>query len=150
MTYRSKPLRPGETIAPSFTPVPMQRNRHDGWTVSRQQEFIMALAVLGQVEAACKMLRISRKSAYALRQRPEARSFSIAWDVALASGRARMFDYLMDRALNGVTTIKLKVGGAIEIDNGLDRKLVASHLKAPLPGENRFMRKPAEDKGDIR
>jgi hypothetical protein len=133
-----KPMRPGETIAPQFTPVPMLRNRHDGWTAERQRMFIMALSVTGQVEAACKMSRISRKSAYALRNRPDAQNFVWAWDVAIQSGRARLFDYLMERAINGTTTITLKRGGAVEIDNGLDGKLVAGFLKSPMPGEDRF------------
>ncbi len=150
MTYRSKPLRPGETISPQFTPVPMERTRHDGWTPERQRLFIQALAITGQVEAACKMTRISRKSAYALRARSEARSFRWAWEVALASGRARLFDYLADRALNGVTTIRLKTGGDVEISNGPDGRLVAGFLKSPLPGEDRFGAGNAAGKGDIR
>lgn len=138
MTYRSRPLRPGETIAPSFTPVPMQRNRHDGWTPERQRMFIMALSVTGQVEAACKMIKISRKSAYALRDRPEAKSFAWAWDVAIASGRARLFDYLFDRAVNGVTTVRVRPGGALDVSQSLDGKLVTAALTSPRPGEDRF------------
>jgi Fe-S cluster biogenesis protein NfuA len=86
MTYKSPLLRPGETIAPTFTPVPMLRNPHDGWTPERQQQFVMALAVVGSVDAAARMIRISRKSAYQLRSREPARSFAWAWDVAVASG----------------------------------------------------------------
>lgn len=150
MTYRSKPLGPGETISPPFTPVPMLRNRYDGWTEQRQRLFIQALAITGQVVAACKMTGISRKSAYALRARPGARSFGWAWEVALASGRARVFDYFMDRALNGVTTIKVKLGGDVEIANGPDGRLRAGFLKSPLPGENRFAGKDPGAKGDVR
>lgn len=135
--YRT-PLRPDETIAPEFTPAPMLRNRHDGWTAQRQQMFIMALAVVGQVEAAAKMTGISRKSAYQLKTRPGAESFSRAWDVAIASGRARLFDYLMDKALNGTTTIRLKMGGDVEIGHGLDGRLVSGFLKSPVEGEDRF------------
>ena len=150
MTYRSPPLQPGETIAPTFTPVPMARNRHDGWTPERQQQFIMALAVVGSVDAAAKMIQISRKSAYNLRNRPEAKSFARAWDVAIATGRAHIFDYMMDRAMNGVTTIRLKIGGAVEIGHGLDRNLVAAQLKSPVPGENRFGALEGDRKGDKR
>lgn len=116
----------------------MQRNRHDGWTAERQRMFIMALTVTGQVDAACKMVKISRKSAYALRQRPEAKNFAWAWDVAIAAGRAKLFDYLFDRALNGVTTITMKMGGAVELSHGPDRKLMAAQLTSPLPGHNPF------------
>lgn len=150
MTYTSPPLAPGETVAPFFTPVPMARNRHDGWTAERQRQFIMALSIVGSVDAAAKMVQISRKSAYQLRNREDAGSFARAWDVAIASGRARLFDYMMDRAINGVTTITLKLGGAVEIGHGLDGQLVAAQLKAPLPGENRFGGQTLAVKGDIR
>ncbi len=98
----------------------------------------MALSVTGQVEAACKMSGISRKSAYQLRNREGAQNFVWAWDVAIQSGRARLFDYMMDRALNGVTTIKMRMGGAVDISHGMDGKLVAAQLRGPVPGEHSF------------
>lgn len=100
--------------------------------------FIMALSLTGQVEAACKMSGISRKSAYQLRNREGAQHFVWAWDVAIQSGRARLFDYLMDRALNGVTTIRMRMGGAVDISHGMDGKLVTAQLKGPLPGNHSF------------
>jgi hypothetical protein len=138
MTYRSPNFDPGDTVAPSFTPVPMARSRYDGWTPERQRQFIMALSIVGSVDAAAKMIQISRKSAYNLRSRPEAKSFARAWDIAISAGRARLFDYMMDRAINGVTTIKLKIGGAVEIEHGMDGKLVTAQLKSPVLGERRF------------
>jgi hypothetical protein len=143
-------LQPGETIAPRFTPVPMVRNRHDGWTRERQEMFIMALSVVGSVDAAARMTKISRKSAYALRNRPGAESFARAWDIAIMSGRARVFDYLMERALNGVTTLRLRLGGAVDISHGMDGDLITRHLKAPLPHEDRFGGAADTAKGDIR
>jgi hypothetical protein len=125
-------------LAPVFTPVPMERTRHNGWTAERQGAFILALTTVGQVEAACKMLGISRKSAYALRARPGADSFARAWDVAISEGRRRVFDYMMDRAINGYTTIRLRAGGAVDISHGLDQSLVAGALKAPMAGRNSF------------
>ena len=138
-------LRPGEPMCPPFTPVPMDRNRRDGWTPDRQRQFLLALSVTGSVEAAARMCSISRKSAYALRKREGARSFARAWDVAVAYGRARLFDYLMDRAINGVTTIRLRMGGVVDIGHGPDNKLVAAHFKQPLEGVNPFAGKG--DKG---
>lgn len=146
MTYKSRRLRPGETIAPQFTPVPMLRNRHDGWTPERQRMFIMGLSVTGSVDAASRMTGISRKSAYALRNREGAKNFVMAWDVALASGRARLFDYLMDRALNGVTTIRLRMGGDVDISHGMDGKLISGFLKSPIEGQNIFGRDDEPDK----
>lgn len=142
------PLRAEDVTAPDFTPVPMARVRHDGWSPARQTAFLRALSLTGTVESAARMVGMSRKSAYQLRCRTDAASFAEAWDVALSSGRARMFDAMMESALNGVTTIKLKLGGAIEIGHGPDRRLRASQLKAPHPGALRFGIK--SHKGDKR
>lgn len=49
-----------------------------------------------------------------------------------------MFDYMFDRALNGVTTITMRMGGAIELSHGPDRRLVAAQLTTPLPGQRPF------------
>jgi hypothetical protein len=138
MTQIRAPFRLDETSIPEFTPVPMQRNRHDGWTPERQARFLRALSVAGTVDEAARITGISRKSCYQLRAHPAAASFARAWDLAISTGRARIYDYLMERTLNGVTTIRLKLGGAVEIGHNMDGQLVAAHLKAPLPGENRF------------
>jgi hypothetical protein len=140
MANQSRRTPIGKATAPQFTPVPMLRNRHDGWTPDRQHMFIMALTYTGQVDAACKMVRISRKSAYALRGRPGAKDFAWAWDVAIASGRAKLFDYLFDRAVNGVTTVRVRPGGAVDISHDMDGRLVTAALKAPLPGADGFKR----------
>ncbi len=150
MTYENSPLWHDESIAPAFTPPPLLRQRHDGWTERRQQQFIAALAVTGTVESAARMVGMSRKSAYQLRARADAKSFAEAWDTALSTGRTRMFDAMMDRALNGVTTFTLKLGGAIDIAHGPDGRMMASQSKAPLPGENRFGGQRDAGKGDIR
>lgn len=129
---------PGEALAPSFTPVPMQRKRHDGSTPERQRMFIMALSVTGQVAEACRTVGMSRKSAYKLVDRPGSDSFAAAWGASLLSGQQRMLDQLMERAINGVTTIMVKRGGVVEIGHGPDGRLMAGFLKSPRAGENRF------------
>lgn len=138
-----------EAAAPVFIPVSMQRSRHDGWTPERQMRFIEVLSVTGQVSTACRAVGISRKSAYKLLERPGAEGFARAWWVALKTGRQRMLDQLMAQAINGVTTIMVKAGGAVEIGHGPDGRLMAGFLKSPAPGENRFKGKQAP-KGDIR
>jgi hypothetical protein len=132
------PLRPEDITAPDFTPVPMARARHDGWAPERQAAFLRALSLTGTVESAARMVGMSRKSAYQLRARAGAESFDDAWDTALSSGRARMFDAMMERALNGVTTVTLKMGGAIEIAHGPDRHMLTAPLKAVQPVGNRI------------
>jgi hypothetical protein len=59
------------------------RARHDGWTAARQLHFIEMLAATRSVTTACRAVGKSRESAYALRDRPEARSFRLAWRAAL-------------------------------------------------------------------
>jgi hypothetical protein len=140
MTHDSSPQNPNDIAVPDFIPVPMARHRHDGWGAERQRAFLMALSATGSVEAAAQIVRMSRESAYQLRAREGAESFAAAWDLAVGVGRARIFDYMMDRTLNGVTTIRIKRGGAIDIGHALDGHLVATQLKAPLPGRTPFQR----------
>lgn len=117
-----------------FTPVPLARTRHDGWTADRQRQFLQVLSVTGTVDAAARAVGMSRVSAYKLRQRPGAESFASAWDRALAEGRAMLCDAAMERALHGVTTVRMRIGGVIEVEHGPDRKLLASFLRLPPPG----------------
>ena len=124
------PPRPADIAAPAFTPVPMARTRHDGWTVPRQTAFLRALSVTGSVSSAARMVGMSRKAAYGLRARAGAESFALAWEIALGEGQARAFEWLMERALNGVTTIQLRTGGAVEVGHGPDRRLVANPLRS--------------------
>lgn len=87
---------------PTFTPVPRQTSRHDGWTEARQHAFIEALADTGSVHAACKAVNMSQAGAYHLRRQAGAESFRKAWEAALSLGVQRIEDVAMDRALNGV------------------------------------------------
>lgn len=118
--------------APEFTPVPMERARHDGWTPERQRMFIAALSATGTVNSAARSVGMTRMAAYNLRKRAGAESFGQAWDLAIHTGRARVFDYAMDRALNGVTTLRLRLGGVIDIGHGPDGKMITAMLKSPL------------------
>ncbi len=153
MENEPKPLHPNN-LAPAFTPVPMQRRRHDGWTPERQRAFIEVLSVTGQVAEACRAVGMSRKSAYTLADRRGSESFVAAWGAALMSGQQRMLDQLMERAVRGVTTIVVKRGGAVEIGHGPDGRLLAGFLKSPRPNESRFaedrFRGGSPAKGDLR
>jgi hypothetical protein len=113
----------------SFDPVPLERVRHDGWTVERQRQFIAALGVMGSVGKALKAVGMGRVSAYALRQRPAAESFAQAWDDALYSGQMEQYSYAMDRAINGVTTIRVRRGGMIEVEAMPDIALMRAAVK---------------------
>jgi hypothetical protein len=95
------PAPPAQPDILDFTPVPLARARHDGWTPARQQRFIDQLARIGLVSAAAKACGMSATSAYNLRARPGAESFATAWDEALALGQATADATAIDRAIDG-------------------------------------------------
>jgi hypothetical protein len=71
-----------------FTPVRLKA-RHDGWTPDRQFRFIAELQATRSIGRACAAVGMSRASAYALRDRPQAPGgFAFAWRRALAPERA--------------------------------------------------------------
>jgi hypothetical protein len=117
----------------AFTPVPQVRRRRDGWTDVQQRRFISALEVMGAVGPAARAVGMGRASAYRLRERTGAQSFARAWDVAIDMGRERMFDYAMERALDGVTTVRVLRGGSISVSAGPDMKMVHAVLRDPPP-----------------
>jgi molybdenum-dependent DNA-binding transcriptional regulator ModE len=57
---------------PEFTPVALDRVRHDGWTPERQRLFLVALAAMGTVDSAAQAVGMSRISAYNLKKRADA------------------------------------------------------------------------------
>ena len=127
------PLLAGTCLA--FTPVPHQRNRADGWTPETQANFIRALEAMGSVGRAAKAVNMGRRSAYRLRERADAASFAAAWDRAISMGRIHQFSIAMDRAINGVTIVRVMKGGAIDVSGGPDMDIVRSALRedvAPL------------------
>lgn len=131
------PLLPEDLLSDgsilAFTPVPLGRQRARGWSLPQQQRFIMALAAMGSVGQAARAVGMGRASAYRLRDRAGAESFARAWDHAITLGQARMFDCAMERALNGVTTVRVLRGGAVRVTGGPDMKMLHSALRASDP-----------------
>ena len=107
----------------TFTPVPMQRVRSNGWGAEWQQRFITALSVTGAVGPAAPAVGIGRASVYRLREREGADGFAEAWDIAIAMGADTQFHGALDRAIHGVTTIRVLRGGSVDVTNAPDRKL---------------------------
>jgi hypothetical protein len=66
-------------------PAKNQRIRRDGWTAERQLRFLDGLARTRNVRDAAAHARISRESAYRLRDRREGALFALLWDRILAS-----------------------------------------------------------------
>ena len=113
----------------AFIPVPLARRRADGWTAETQANFIRALEAMGSVGKAARAVGMGRASAYRLRDRPDAASFAAAWDRAIATGRTHQFSIAMDRALNGVTIVRVLKGGAIDVSGGPDMTVVNAVLR---------------------
>ncbi len=119
-----------------FTPVPQTRVRADGWSPLTQRRFIQALSVMGSVGAAARAVGMGRVSAYRLRERAiktggGAESFAAAWDSAMHEGRSRQFDYAMERAINGITTVRVLRGGSVSVACGPNMTLVNAALRDP-------------------
>lgn len=129
-------LMPPDDSLLAFTPVPLERQRGNGWSVLQQQRFIMALEAMGSVGEAARAVGMGRASAYRLRARTGAESFARAWDHAIECGQARMYDYAMERALNGVTTVRVLRGGTVSVSGGPDMKMVTAALRASDPPPN--------------
>ena len=113
----------------SFTAVPMDRQRGNGWSPKQQERFILALEAMGSVGHAARAVAMGRASAYRLRERPGAESFAQSWDRAIEMGQERQFDYAMERAINGVTTVRVMRGGSVTVSGGPDMQLVNNVLR---------------------
>lgn len=59
----------------AFTPVPLARSRHDGWTPRRQRLFIDRLALIGLVSAAAKSVGDERQVRLCAAQTPGRQEF---------------------------------------------------------------------------
>jgi len=90
---------PAPTL-PEFSTAPT-RKRHAGWTAERQRRFIEHLALTGHVGEACAMVGVASSSAYRLKHKVGAESFSEAWDAAVRMSSTRLQAIAFDRALNG-------------------------------------------------
>ncbi len=132
---------------PTFTPVPRQCERHDGWTPARQSRFIEALADTGSVAAACKAVDMSTVGAYYLRRQPGAEEFREAWQKALDLGVQRIEDVAMDRALNGVDEPLYSYGKLIGSRKRYNDRLLMFMLRNRSP--ERFAEGKAKGLGAI-
>jgi len=140
------PVPAGEI--PSFTPVPRQCQRHDGWTEQRQCDFIEALADTGSVTAACKVVDMSTVGAYYLRRQPGAESFRKAWAAALDLGVQRLEDVAMERALNGVDEPVYSYGELVGVRKKVNDRLLMFMLRNRAP--DRFGNSVTKGGGDLK
>jgi len=123
---------PEDFCGPEFEPA-HPRRRHDGWTATRQAEFIQALAESVCVADACRAVGMSERSAYALRARADAISFRNAWDTALDYGVRRLSDAVLSRAINGVAVPVFFQGQQIGEKRYYDERLAMFLLRCRDP-----------------
>lgn len=115
---------------PEFTPVPLARRRHDGWTAERQRAFIAALAQTGTVATAARSVGMGVTSAYNLRRRPGAGSFARAWTTVETEARERAFEIAFNEALNGVTLPRFYRGRFVGAERRWHTRAALAALRA--------------------
>ena len=110
------PAPPDFDIAPT-------RKRHAGWTADRQRRFIEHLALTGHAGEACALVGVASSSAYRLKHKPGAESFSRAWDAALRLSPTRLVAIGLDRAINGRVERHYKDGELV-----MERRIPSDYL----------------------
>jgi hypothetical protein len=107
---------------PEFDLAPT-RKRHAGWTAERQRRFIEHLALTGNVGEACAVVGFASSSAYRLRNKAGAESFSRAWDAAVRLCATRLAAIVVDRAVNGRVERHYKDGELV-----MERRIPSDYL----------------------
>ncbi len=121
---------PAEDDEFSFQPVPRARARHDGWSPPRQRAFIAALAALGSVTHAARVVGMTKRSAYRLRDTPGAASFAAAWDLAAEQGQREQLDHVIHRVRHGDTLPLMRNGQQVGTIHRHDNRIAYAALKA--------------------
>lgn len=115
---------------PTFTPVPLSRSRHDGWTPERQRAFIAALAETGVVASAARAVGMGVTSAYNLRRRAGAESFARAWKLVETEARRRAFAFIADQVINGTPRPRFYRGRFVGTIHRYETRLALAALRA--------------------
>ncbi len=114
-------------------------DRHDGWTITRQMQFIELLARGFGIAASARALGMSSAGVYALRKRSP--NFGVMWDMALDEGRLRNYDVAIARGMDGYTTPVYRRGKLVGVRHRHDNRM----LFAACYGES-MRRYPGEPK----
>lgn len=92
--------------------MPGYRERHDGWTQARTQQFLDALAHTGCARDAARVAGVSNQAGYRLRSKYPA--FAAAWDAALARAQQGLIAIAYKRAVEGSETVIIRKGEEYE------------------------------------
>jgi hypothetical protein len=108
---------------------PEQRCRRDGWTPDRQRAFLEAIAEGHTVDAAARLVGMTKQSAYVLRRRAAGSSFALGWAAASLLARETIADALIVRALDGQVETWTRADGSTvsrhRYDNALASRMLA-------------------------
>lgn len=122
----------------AYTPVKLVR-RANGWTAERQRTFLTVLAETGSISEACAKAGVSSRSAYRLRQRPDATSFARAWEQALKLATVRLMTIAFERATRGTVKEYWRGGELVAETRAPSERsllfLLGHLLPAGAPGE---------------
>jgi len=118
--------QPPASVTPEPAPPPAQR--HDGWTLAKQAQFLQALAATHCVSTAAREVGMSRQSAYQLRARLRGEPFDLAWDAAFQCAFDALTEAAMERALNGVEVPHFHKGELIHTSRRYDERLTVALL----------------------
>lgn len=108
---------------------PAAGGRADGWTRSRQVQFLRELAATHCVSAAARAVGMSRQSAYQLRARLRGEPFDLAWDAAFQSCFDALAEAAMERAANGVEIPHYHKGELVGTSRHYDERLTVALLR---------------------
>jgi len=126
----SLPTEPAQLA--DYRPVTV-RARHDGWTAERQRTFLTLLAETGSISEACIHAGVSSRSAYKLRQRPDATAFAKAWGEALRLATLRLTTIAFERAVKGTVREFWREGTCVAETRSPSDKLLMFLLSNLLP-----------------
>ena len=113
--------------APTDHPVP-RRVRRDGWTPTRQAEFLRHLSASHSVANAAKAVGMSRQSAYRLRAKLRGTPFDMAWEAAFRARFDALAEAAMDRAINGYEVPHWHQGEIVGSSRRYDERLTLALL----------------------
>lgn len=124
-----------ESQAPfdDYEPVQLTRMRPGGWTAERQRKFLVTLAETGSVSEASIMSGVSARSAYRLRQRPNATAFADAWDHALKLASLRLVTLAFERATTGAVREIWREGRLVGTTRAPSEKLLMFLIRHLMP-----------------
>ncbi|MCM8729578.1 hypothetical protein ACFO8O_01160 [Hephaestia sp. GCM10023244] len=110
------------------TPAASDRTRCDGWTPDRQRAFLEAIAEGHNVDAAARIVGMTRQSAYALRHRAAGAAFAVGWSAATMIAREHIADTLLTRAIDGQVDTYTRADGTEITRHRYDNRLATTLL----------------------